>query len=544
MSSRPTRPAVRKRFVTWWRAANETFKEMFSVSRWSLRGKMVLATVGLLTGVCFVVGFVCYASMSLSLNAQLNNNLNAASAQISLQVSQGAEPGRYVGVPFGTLTAVVHGGQLDDRSPSISARTTGTFRLTQADVDELVTLKPTDKIVNRAFSFGDYRLVAVSDGRGGTIITGVPTSQVDKPLAALLFTILAVSAAGIIAMGLVATAIIRRAMEPLNQLALLATRVSKLPLDEGEVKLAERAPASAANDSTEVGTVGVALNRMLDNVASALQSRQRSETKVRRFVADASHELRTPLTAIRGYTEMIKMTEDLSPSGEKSLGRVESQAKRMSAMVEDLLTLARLDEGRPLELKDVEMTQIVVETVNDLKVGLRDHQWKLNIPSQPFIVRADSGAIRQVLTNLLANAAKHTDSGSTITTSLELADAQTVRMVVHDNGPGIEAEFQEHIFDRFARADAARSGHDGTTGLGLSIVHATVMAHGGTISVQSKPGDTSFIVDLPRAADAFASTERTTEPTTQPDATTQPRTQSILKATTGRLRRISARNMR
>jgi len=166
--------------------------------------------------------------------------------------------------------------------------------------------------------------------------------------------------------------------------------------------------------------------------------------------------------------------------------------------VEDLLTLARLDEGKPLELKDTEMTQLVVETVNDMKVAITDHNWRLDLPSDPFIIKADAGAIRQVLLNLLSNAAKHTDAGTTVTTSLKLVEGDLLRLTVADNGPGIPEEFQAAIFDRFSRVDAARSGHDGTTGLGLSIVQAIVQAHGGRISLRSVPGKTEFMVDLPR----------------------------------------------
>lgn len=470
-------------------------------SRWNLRTKMVLATLSLLTAICFIVGLVCYLTISITLNVQLNASLTDASARVSAAYKFGTTLDKIPGIRPGTMSAIVQNGSLlNNKVQYITDREeqTGSFTLSNKDTATLLTISPAKDAIDRKFDFGEFRVLARTMPDGNLMIIGLPTGDLHETQAALLLTIVLVSASGLIAMGLVGAVIIRRAMAPLDKLAAVATRVSQLPLDEGEVKLAERVPPSAANDFTEIGTVGLALNRMLDNVAFALQSRQRSETKVRQFVADASHELRTPLTAIRGYTEMLKMTEDLSPAGEKSLSRVESQSKRMGAMVEDLLTLARLDEGKPLELKDTEMTQLVVETVNDMKVAITDHSWRLDLPSDPFIIKADGGAIRQVLLNLLSNAAKHTYAGTTVTTSLQLVEGDLLRLTVADNGPGIPEEFQAAIFDRFSRVDAARSGHDGTTGLGLSIVQAIVQAHGGRISLHSEPGKTKFMVDLPR----------------------------------------------
>nr|WP_246279662.1 HAMP domain-containing sensor histidine kinase [Psychromicrobium silvestre] len=467
-------------------------------SQWSLRSKMVMATLALLTAICFIVGLVCFASMSVVLNGRLKETLLNTSRQVTTYVASGnTNPATYPGVGYGTLIAQVKGGVLLTQ-PTLVSNVVGSKNVEASDISTIASVEPTDGQVDKHLSFGDYRFIAVPLSDGTTVITGIPTDDVNDPLATLISTIILVSASGLLAMGLVGTVIIRRAMAPLNQLSAVATRVSQLPLNEGEVTLAERVPSSAANHNTEVGAVGLALNRMLDNVAQALQARQRSETKVRQFVADASHELRTPLTAIRGYTEMLRMTEDLSPSGEKSLSRVESQSKRMGAMVEDLLTLARLDEGKPLELADTEMTQLVLETVNDMKVAIGDHRWQLDLPSDPFIIKADAGAIRQVLLNLLSNAAKHTDAGTVVVTSLRNVENNMLRLSVRDSGPGIAPEFQADIFDRFSRADVARSGHDGTTGLGLSIVHAIVQAHGGKITLKSEPGHTEFMVDLPR----------------------------------------------
>jgi two-component system OmpR family sensor kinase len=242
---------------------------------------------------------------------------------------------------------------------------------------------------------------------------------------------------------------------------------------------------------------------MLDNVAHALTARQRSETRVRRFVADASHELRTPLASIRGYAELIRLTEPMSPQGRSSLSRVESEAARMTALVEDLLLLARLDEGRAVVSADVDLLELVVETVSDLRVAAPGHVWRLELPDEPVLVRGDPAQLRQVLINLLANAHQHTPAGTTVTASLG-TEAGTepggeAVLAVGDDGPGIGADFLEHIFSRFAREDHARAGSARGAGLGLSIVEAIVHAHHGRIDVSSVPGSTRFTVRLPLA---------------------------------------------
>jgi two-component system OmpR family sensor kinase len=300
--------------------------------------------------------------------------------------------------------------------------------------------------------------------------------------------------------------LIRRTMKPLEQLSEVATRVSQLPLDAGEVALAVRVPPSNSNPGTEVGSVGHALNLMLDNVANALEARQQSETKVRQFVADASHELRTPLTAIRGYTELMRMTETFTPDGRKSLARVQSQSERMTTLVEDLLLLARLDEGQPLKLSEVDLTQLVIETVSDEKVISPEHHWHLELPDEPLVVSGDAAQLRQVLVNLLSNARKHTAPGTTVVTGVKKAAGGGAEVTVADDGGGIPPEFVGHAFARFARADAARAGmapgsgpaaSEGTSGLGLSIVQSIAEAHGGSVEVTSRPGRTEFTLRLP-----------------------------------------------
>lgn len=179
--------------------------------------------------------------------------------------------------------------------------------------------------------------------------------------------------------------------------------------------------------------------------------------KVRQFVADASHELRTPLTAIRGYTELMRMTEHLTPDGERSLARVQSQSERMTTLVEDLLLLARLDEGQPPKLTDVDLTRLAIETVSDEKVMGPDHSWHLELPEEPVVVRGDAGQLHQVIANLLSNARKHTGPGTRVVTGVMRSADGSALVTVTDNGAGIPPEFLGRAFSRFARADAART---------------------------------------------------------------------------------------
>ncbi|MGI9124719.1 MAG: sensor histidine kinase, partial [Mycobacterium sp.] len=296
--------------------------------------------------------------------------------------------------------------------------------------------------------------------------------------------------------------VIRRALAPLTRVAAVAGEVANLPLDRGEVGLPVRIPQPDANPGTEVGRLGLAVNRMLDHIATALSTRQASESRVRQFVADASHELRTPLAAIRGYTELAQRKRaDVPDDVAHAMSRVESEAERMTRLVEDLLLLARLDSGRPLEHQPVDLSRLCADGISDAHIAGPEHRWNLEVPAEPVLVDGDDARLQQVVTNLLANARVHTPPGTTVTLALhDEACAAVVRVI--DDGPGIPVEMQSEVFERFARADSSRSHRDGSTGLGLAIVQAVVRAHGGTIDLQSAPARTVFTVRLPRGLTA------------------------------------------
>jgi two-component system OmpR family sensor kinase len=279
-------------------------------------------------------------------------------------------------------------------------------------------------------------------------------------------------------------------------------------LDQGEVQL-DRASGRAVDANSEVGRVGLAFNHMLDNVEDALVARHRSEARVRAFVADASHELRNPLAAIRGYAELMGRDKDLPEQQAVAIERIGVESRRMSTLVEQMLMLARLDEGTPVVASPVDMGEIVVNAVADATVTGPDHHWAFDVPDEPLQVLGEENQLHEVVVNLLGNARKHTPPGTHILTSLRRVTApgasspsQQVVLTVADDGPGVGPDIAPHVFERFVRADQARAHDDeGSAGLGLAIVAAVVQAHGGVVTLDSVPGATVFKVVLPGAPD-------------------------------------------
>ena len=246
---------------------------------------------------------------------------------------------------------------------------------------------------------GRYRVVGNhSRGPAETIVVGLPTSDVDDTLLWVLVMFCIVGVIALVAATTAGILIIRRQFGPLSTVSAAARQVADLELDRGEVRLptpiVKVDPASA---HTEIGQLGSALNRMLDRIAGALSARYASEMRVRQFVADASHELRTPLAAIRGYAELAQRKQDVLPDDvAHAMSRVESETERMTHLVEDMLLLARLDTGRPLEHEQVDLTRLVVDAASDAHIAGPDHQWSLDLPDEPIVVRGDEARLHQV----------------------------------------------------------------------------------------------------------------------------------------------------
>ncbi|WP_330289492.1 sensor histidine kinase [Streptomyces sp. NBC_00576] len=372
--------------------------------------------------------------------------------------------------------------------------------LNETQMAELAAIPRDDSLHTVTLTgLGEYRVKYASGDRGNFYVA-LPTESVTSTISTLILVEISVTAAGLVAAGIAGSVLVGVALRPLRRVASTATRVSELPLHTGEVTLNERVAESETDPHTEVGQVGAALNRMLDHVHGALQSRQQSEMRVRQFVADASHELRTPLASIRGYAELTRRgREETGPDTRHALGRIESEAGRMTLLVEDLLLLARLDAGRPLQFDQTDLVPLVVDTISDARAAGRDHNWRLDLPDEPALVSADAARLQQVLVNLLANARTHTPPGTTVTARVQRR-GPWLCVDVQDDGQGIPADLLPHVFERFARGDTARSRTTGSTGLGLAIVQAVATAHGGAVTVDSVPGQTVFTVHLPALA--------------------------------------------
>lgn len=473
----------------------------------SLRTRLVAVLVVLLALGSVIIGGVTHTAMSAQLMAQAQQSLDSAFSRALAEARTPAIGGgifiTFQGMPPGAVVGVIEPGH-DTIARRYDPQEGAVVTLLGDDlttIDALATVPTGRQAVVRSIDGTDvaFRAGPVARTSSKTLVVGVPLTEMQHTLRTLDLTMVLVSLAGVVLVGLLGTMLVSRALRPLGRVSAVASSVADQPLDEGQVDVAVRVDVRDAVPGTEVGNVGSALNKLLDNVDGALTVRARSEAQMRRFAADASHELRTPLAAIQGYSELIGATEALSDDGERSLGRVREQTKRMTELVENLLLLARLDEGKAPRSAPVDLTRLGAEASADFSVAAPEHSWRFETrATSPVVVLGDESQLNRVLQNLLSNARKHTSAGTSVTLSVGLDPAGTSAVVtVHDDGEGIDAAFADKVFDRFARADAARSGSAPTTGLGLSIVRAIVEAHGGTIAVKSTPGNTEFVVTLP-----------------------------------------------
>ncbi|RQW85771.1 sensor histidine kinase [Micromonospora globispora] len=477
---------------------------------WSLRRRLVLSVVALLALVSIGIGGLTTVALRHFLINQVDNQLTAGdrrhervppffrdptSSPRSTDGEQ-CELEPPPGFPPNSVAVKVVGGQIVCGQIRTEG---GTAEPVPVNEVAALTREPTDgrpRTVELG-DHGDYRAVARQVDDGDILIFAIPLARVEETVMWMMVAQAGVITAGLLIAGSLGALIVRANLRPLNRVAATASRVTELPLDRGEVALSVRVPEADTDPRTEVGQVGGALNRMLGHVAAALAARQASETRVRQFVADASHELRTPLAAIRGYAELSRRgRQEVPPDVAHALRRVESESTRMTSLVDDLLLLARLDSGRPLAAEPVDLTALVVDAVSDAHVAGPDHRWQLDLPDEPMTVTGDAARLHQVVANLLANARVHTPPGTTVTTRLAGVDGG-VELSVADDGPGIPADLQPEVFERFARGDSSRSRAHGSTGLGLSIVAAVVEAHHGRVDVASRPGRTVFTVWLP-----------------------------------------------
>jgi two-component system OmpR family sensor kinase len=466
----------------------------------TLQTRLMIAVIGM---VAVILGAVALATGTI-LSSILQQGLDT---RVREAVSAAAETRAY---PTDTAADILNGGrqeigtllvyrsQLGDVSGAYVASEDAVEELTSDQIQSVVP--NVDPMTGRGTvtiaGLGEYRVWMSGGTNGPFALIGLPTSEVTSILSQILLTVGLVTTGGLVLLGVILAIIIRRSLQPLRAVATTAERVAAQPLAEGAVTIAERVPASEADDRTEIGRVGAALNTLLDHVGTSLDARQRNEERMRRFVADASHELRTPLASIRGYSELSLRDPSLGENTASALDRIQAQSLRMTALVEDLLLLARLEEGQELVHGAVDLSRVVIEAVGDAQAAGPDHVWEIDMGEDPVILAGDEARLTQVIANLLANARTHTPPSTRVTVGVVQEGSEAV-LRVHDDGPGIDPAVADELFERFSRADRSRARKTGGTGLGLSIVRAIVEAHRGEITVASTPGDTTFTVRLP-----------------------------------------------
>ena len=336
-----------------------------------------------------------------------------------------------------------------------------------------------------------YRVRASLDpGIAYMLVVATPLDDVYSTLHRLLLVELLVTAAVLAAIVGLGLWVVRLGLRPLDAIGDTAAAIAAGDLSQRVERAEER---------TEVGRLGLALNAMLGQIERAFEVRAASEEKLRRFVADASHELRTPLAAVRAYAELFTRGAERRPEDlARSMAGITRESERMSLLVEDLLLLARLDEGRPLAREPVELDQVVAEAV-DTALTVEPER-SISLDAEQTVVLGDRDRLRQIVDNLLANVREHTPPETPVRVSVSTSDG-TARIEVEDAGPGMAPEEAERVFERFYRADPSRARASGGVGLGLSIVAAVAEAHGGEVSARSEPGrGSTFRISLPLAS--------------------------------------------
>jgi two-component system, OmpR family, sensor kinase len=356
---------------------------------------------------------------------------------------------------------------------------------------EIAAVEPGERAFFSADSNGGprYRLMASrSPQSGAAVVVGTSREDVDDAIARLIRVELAATGAIVAILALVTFWVLRLGVRPIKRMTATASGIAA-----GD--LSTRVPDGVPG--TEAGELGTALNQMLGRIEDAFDERTRSEERLRRFVGDASHELRTPVTTIRGYAELYRSggLEDATELSE-AMRRTEQESLRMGALVDDLLLLARLDEGRPLELRPVALHVLAEDAVRDARAVDPERSITATIDDRAEVL-GDESRLRQVVGNLVRNALVHTPEGTPIEVRVRRVDGNAV-LEVHDDGAGMSEDVASKAFERFYRADPSRVRSKGGTGLGLAIVRATVQAHGGTVTLDTAPGaGTTVRIELP-----------------------------------------------
>ena len=466
----------------------------------TLRLRLLLALVGLLAVALLIADAATYLSLRSFLIDRVDQQLEDARQPVAMALTApgqgpnyafGGDPSRRRQIPPGTY------GELRAADGTVLDWVT----ISYADVEQPTPALPSPLPGSAESGVTRFTTGATGDERtrfrvlvqgfpeaGRVFVVAVPLTDVQQTLGRLLVIEALVTVAALAGLGALAWWLVKRGLRPLEDMATAAGAIAAGDLSRR---------VEPAETRTEVGRLGLALNAMLEQIEQAFEERRRSEEKLRRFVADASHELRTPLTAIRGYAEVFRRGARDDPDDlDTAMRRIEDESQRMGVMVNELLLLARLGEGREPERAPVDLASVVTDAVSDAR---------LLDPGRPIAVEAPDGLtvtgdethLRQVAANLLANALRHTPAGTPVRVRLRAADGWA-ELEVADEGPGMDAEHAARVFEPFYRADPSRTRETGGAGLGLAIVAAIVADHGGTVTVDTAPGrGATFRVRLP-----------------------------------------------
>jgi two-component system OmpR family sensor kinase len=466
-------------------------------------GVLVLAGLGLLA-----LGLVTYLEQRSFLRQRVDQQLAAAQGVVDHALDQQgaivpggrARPDREVGTaPLVNLPPGTFGQRRDPSGKVVGKNIVLSYGEKALAPPKIPARIPVGKAitVGAAGNSGlHYRVLAQSAGdQPGSNVVAIPLREVDETLDRLL-TVEGLVIAGVLAaLAALSLWLVRLGLRPLDQMGDTADGIAAGDLSRR---------VTPASDRTEVGRLGLALNAMLGQIEKAFAERQASQDRLRRFVADASHELRTPLASIRGYAELFRIGAARGTADtEKAMGRIEDEATRMGVIVEDLLTLARLDQLPETARAPVDLTELVAEAVADARAAATDREIGFTASTEVTVFGDDSG-LRQVIANLIRNALVHTPRGTPIELRLAAKDGEAT-LTVRDHGKGLPTDDPSVLFERFWRAEPGRGRGPGGAGLGLSIVAAIVEAHGGKVGAINEPdGGASFTVTLPLSVDAVA----------------------------------------
>lgn len=489
--------------------------------RTSLRTKLVAITSGLLLMTLMVTTFVSASLFRQELTRNMDDDLRSnAQALSSYFYNIRAEEDQPGWAEYQSIFRF-HGWMLDEEGEPIPGMSVRASNSETADIPQLPRLTPEEAAELNLESFEvdgtqehsrGFRVQAHPLQNGEeTVIIALPLESVENSVERASFLVATIGLLATLGASIIAYSLATRAFRPL-------LRVEKTAAAIADGDFSQRVRTTAPPE-TEIGRLASSLNVMLEHIETAFQAQVASEQKMRQFIQDASHELRTPLVTIRGFSELYRQggLSDNPEAVGAAMGRIESEATRLGQLVEDMLTLARLDEQRALEMAPMDLNIIAHESVMDMTVNAPDREVQVvglndDAPT-PAPVVADEGKIRQIVTNLVTNALRYTPDG----TPLELAvgtetDAETEELFsvlqVRDHGEGIDTEDVEKIFERFYRADNSRQRETGGTGLGLAICAAIASQHGGSVRHSETPGGgATMTLRLPKADDLSSDDE-------------------------------------